>query len=120
MALGIPGQGFLGNFLRKAILGEPIRVFGDGSQVRDPIFVDDVVHAFLLAGAAQNPKSRLWNLGGATALTVGGIAEMASAAAGSPAPVDQPFPGGSQAHRHRQLSQRFPQNSGGTRMAAAC
>jgi nucleoside-diphosphate-sugar epimerase len=92
MALDIPGQGFLGNFLRKAILGEAIRVFGDGSQVRDPIFVDDVVNAFLLAGAAQNPKSRLWNLGGGTALTVGGIAEMASAAAGAPAPIYQPFP----------------------------
>ena len=91
MALDIPGQGFLGNFLRQAILGEAISVFGDGSQVRDPVFVDDVVQAFLLAGTARNPKSRLWNLGG-RALTLAGIAKMTSAAASAPAPVFQPFP----------------------------
>ena len=52
MALHIPGQGFLGSFLRRVLLGQHLEVFGDGRQLRDPVFVDDAVDAFLAAGAA--------------------------------------------------------------------
>jgi UDP-glucose 4-epimerase len=92
MALNLPAQGFLGGFLRKAMLGEPIGVFGDGRQLRDPVYVDDVVDAFLVAGAASNPPNRVWNVGGAQALPLSAIATAVSAAGDSPAPVFQPFP----------------------------
>lgn len=92
MALNIPCQGFLGGFLRRALLGQPIEYFGDGLQLRDPVYVDDVVDAFLAAGATADAKSRLWNVGGCAALPVARIAEIISAAAGSPAPVYRPFP----------------------------
>ena len=62
MALNLPAQGFMGGFLRKAMLGKPITVFGDGRQLRDPVYVDDAVDAFLLAGAvtetAEPPVER--------------------------------------------------------------
>jgi UDP-glucose 4-epimerase len=92
MALNLPTQGFLGGFVRKAMLGEPITVFGDGRQLRDPIYVDDVVGAFMLAGAAIVPPNRLWNVGGAQALPLSAIATAVSAAADSPPPIFQPFP----------------------------
>ncbi len=47
-------QGFAGIFIRKAISGEAIQVFGDGQQSRDFNYVDDAVEAFLLA--TDNPK----------------------------------------------------------------
>lgn len=92
MALHLPGQGFLGNFLRKAILGQPIEIFGDGRQFRDPVFVDDVADAFLLAGATANPSSRLWNVGGGDTVSLADIARTIASAAGAPTPVFRPFP----------------------------
>ena len=50
MAFNIPCQGFLGNFLRRSLFGQPIEIFGDGRQLRDPVYVDDVMDAFLLRG----------------------------------------------------------------------
>jgi nucleoside-diphosphate-sugar epimerase len=92
MALNLPAQGFMGGFLRKAILGEPITVFGDGRQSRDPVYVDDVVAAFVLAGAVTKPPNRLWNVGGGQELPLSAIALAVSSAANSPAPIFQPFP----------------------------
>jgi UDP-glucose 4-epimerase len=92
MALNVPGQGFLGHFLRRALCGETIEIFGDGRQLRDPIYVDDVVDAFLLAGSAGPGPRRLWNVGGAATLPLSSIAETISIAAGTPAPVYREFP----------------------------
>lgn len=92
MALHIPGQGFLGNFLRRVLCGQRLEVFGDGCQLRDPMYVDDAVAAFLAAGAADDPPSRLWNVGGPEALSLDKIARKLSAAAGAPAPFFRPFP----------------------------
>ena len=92
LALGLTGQGFLGNFFRRAILGETIEIFGDGRQLRDPVFVDDAVDAFLLAGGAEAPQSRLWNVGGFQSLPLTEIAATITAAAAAPKPVCRPFP----------------------------
>lgn len=92
LAIGLSGQGFLGNFLRHGLLEQTIELFGDGRQLRDPVYVDDVVDAFLLAGAAPIPQSRLWNVGGHQALSLADIAAVVSAAAGAPPPVCRPFP----------------------------
>src|SRR5256885_11466410 len=40
-------QGFITTFIKLALNGEPIKVFGDGSQLRDFTYVDDAVEAFL-------------------------------------------------------------------------
>lgn len=92
MALGLTCQGFLGNFVRRALLRQPIEVFGDGRQLRDPVYVDDAVDAFLLAGASQAPQSRLWNVGGGATLPLAQIACIMSAAVGMAGPVFEPFP----------------------------
>ena len=92
MALQIPCQGFLGNFLQRALLGQTIEIFGNGRQLRDPLFADDAVDAFLLAGAADNPRSRVWNVGGPDALPLARIARIVSAEAGIQDPILRPFP----------------------------
>jgi UDP-glucose 4-epimerase len=57
-------QGFIGWFIRKAVLGEEIQIFGDGHQRRDFDYVDDVVDAFLRAGASEKTNGEVFNLGG--------------------------------------------------------
>ncbi|MGQ9633882.1 MAG: NAD-dependent epimerase/dehydratase family protein [Bryobacteraceae bacterium] len=59
MALWEPCQGFLGTFLRRMLLRQPLEVFGDGRQLRDPLYVDDAIDAFLLAGAAPQLPSKI-------------------------------------------------------------
>lgn len=92
MAMNIPCQGFLSNFLRRLLLGETIEVFGDGNQLRDPVFVDDAVEAFLKAGEIAGPPSRIYNVGGPETLSLAEIARTAAAAAGAAEPVLRPFP----------------------------
>lgn len=92
LALWLSGQGFLANFLRRGLLEQAIEIFGDGRQLRDPVYVDDAVDAFLLAAGVDAPQSRLWNVGGLQALSLANIAEVISAAGGGPPPVCRPFP----------------------------
>ena len=56
--------GFIGWFIRKAVLGEEIEIFGDGKQVRDFTYVDDVVEALLLAATNEECYGVYFNLGG--------------------------------------------------------
>jgi nucleoside-diphosphate-sugar epimerase len=92
MALNATCQGFLCVYLRKALLAEPIEIYGDGLQIRDPAYIDDVVDAFLRAGIHPKPPHRLYNLGGTEQLTVERIAVIcASLSAGSPV-VRRSFP----------------------------
>jgi len=56
-------QGFVGIFIRQALRGETLQVFGTGRQVRDFNYVDDVVEALLLAGAADACCGQVFNLG---------------------------------------------------------
>jgi UDP-glucose 4-epimerase len=58
-------QGFIGWFVRLALDGAEIQIFGDGSQVRDFVHVDDAVEAFLRAGASDAVNGGVFNVGGA-------------------------------------------------------
>jgi len=63
-------QGFVGWFIRQAIDGEEIRVFGDGQQVRGFNYVDDVVDALLIAGTDEKLRGDCFNLGGEKPVTL--------------------------------------------------
>ena len=56
-------QGFIGIFLRQALAGETIKIFGTGNQRRDFNYVDDVVEALLVAGITDDCYGRVLNLG---------------------------------------------------------
>jgi len=92
MALHLPQQGFLGVYLRQALEGKPIMVYGDGSQLRDPVHVGDVVDAFLLAGVASRLDSRKFNIGGPQVVCVGEIAATVACLGGATAVHEIPFP----------------------------
>ncbi len=57
-------QGFIGWFVRLAIEDAEIQIYGDGRQVRDFVYVDDAVDAFLLAGADDAANGQVLNVGG--------------------------------------------------------
>jgi len=56
-------QTFLGIWIRNLLEGRPIAVFGDGAQVRDFNYVDDVVDALLLAALSDEADGETYNLG---------------------------------------------------------
>ena len=57
-------QGFIGWFIRLILEDKEIQVFGDGSQIRDFVYVDDAVEAFLAAGATDAVNGEAFNVGG--------------------------------------------------------
>ena len=62
---GTEDQGWVAHFLIQALQGRPITIFGDGKQVRDLLYVDDAVDAYLLARSHSAALSgQAFNLGG--------------------------------------------------------
>ncbi|MCK9264987.1 MAG: NAD-dependent epimerase/dehydratase family protein [Deltaproteobacteria bacterium] len=56
-------QTFLGIWIRRVIGGEPFLVYGDGLQMRDFNYVDDVTDALLAAAASERANGEIYNLG---------------------------------------------------------
>jgi len=57
-------QGFIGWFIRLVVEDREIEIYGDGSQLRDFVFVDDAAEAFLAAGASDGCNGEVFNVGG--------------------------------------------------------
>ncbi|MCS6839262.1 MAG: NAD-dependent epimerase/dehydratase family protein [Roseiflexaceae bacterium] len=69
-------QTFLGIWIKRLIDEEPIQVFGDGSQIRDFNYVDDVVEALLMAGASPAADGGIFNLGSDETINLRNLAEL--------------------------------------------
>jgi CDP-paratose 2-epimerase len=68
---GTEDQGWVAHFILRALRGEPIMLYGDGMQVRDILYVDDLVEAFLLAEEhGKRLAGRAFNLGGGPANSI--------------------------------------------------
>jgi UDP-glucose 4-epimerase len=76
-------QGFIAWFIRLALEDKEIQVYGDGSQIRDFVYVDDAVEAFLAAGAAEAVNGEAFNVGGDEHLTHKALVELLIKLAGS-------------------------------------
>ncbi len=85
-------QGFIGWFMRQAVLGEEIQIFGDGRQKRDFDYVDDVVDAFLRAGAMDQAVGQVFNLGGDEPVALIDLVELLIEVAGCGSFKVVPFP----------------------------
>jgi len=57
-------QGFVGWFIRLVLEDRPLTVYGDGSQRRDFLYVDDAVEALLRIAVAELPPGAVLNLSG--------------------------------------------------------
>jgi UDP-glucose 4-epimerase len=69
-------QTFLGVWIKLLLEGKPIKVFGDGEQLRDFNYVDDCVEALLLAGASEKSNGKVYNLGSKEVIGLKDLAEM--------------------------------------------
>lgn len=73
---GQTGEGAIQIFIRKALLNEPISIYGDGTQIRAWCYVDDMVDALMLAVEHPNAVGESFNIGNARAVTtIFGLAE---------------------------------------------
>lgn len=68
---GTEDQGWVAHFLISALEENPVVIYGNGKQVRDILFVEDLVDAFVLAGKNINKLSgEVFNIGGGPQNTV--------------------------------------------------
>ena len=68
---GTEDQGWVAHFLIQSMLRRPVTVYGDGLQVRDILFVEDLVDAMLLAhDAIDEIRGEAFNVGGGPANTI--------------------------------------------------
>lgn len=62
---GIEDQGWIAWFSIASVLGKPITIYGDGKQVRDVLFIDDLVDLYLIAiDKIDLCQSKVYNIGG--------------------------------------------------------
>jgi CDP-paratose 2-epimerase len=68
---GTEDQGWVAHFLIQALKGKPITLYGDGKQVRDILFVEDLVKAYLLAMEnIEDISGNAFNMGGGVSNTI--------------------------------------------------
>jgi nucleoside-diphosphate-sugar epimerase len=85
-------QTFLGLWIRQALAGEELLVFGDGTQRRDFAYADDVVRALCLAVTSPEAIGHVFNVGGAPHVSLEEAARLVVRLAGSGGYRFVPFP----------------------------
>jgi UDP-glucose 4-epimerase len=77
----------LPSFVRQALAGEPITVFGDGTQSRSFTYIGDVVGCLLKLAAEPRAIGEVFNIGNSEEVTILQLAEEVKAQAGSASPI---------------------------------
>jgi UDP-glucose 4-epimerase len=85
-------QGFIAWFVRKALRGDEIQLFGTGEQLRDMCYVDDTVEALLLAAASESAIGQIYNVGGLRPVSLKEVVETLVEVAGKGSYKLVPFP----------------------------
>lgn len=85
-------QGFLPIFIRRAFENQPITLYGEGEQLRDCLYIDDVVDAMLLAAVSPDASGELFNVGHPSPHTLREIAEVIVQQVGGGTIVQVPWP----------------------------
>jgi UDP-glucose 4-epimerase len=85
-------QGFIGWFVRAVLLGQTIQLYGDGEQLRDMCFVEDVIDALLTVAISEDSVGGIYNLGGPRPVSLREIAETLIDIAGAGELTTIPFP----------------------------
>ena len=74
-------------FIRLALEGRPLTVYGDGRQSRDFTYIEDMVEAFLIMGSDQRAVGRAVNFGTGHDVTMVKLAQMIKKFTGSASPI---------------------------------
>jgi len=77
----------LPNFIRAALAGEPIRVFGDGRQTRNFCFVGDCIDAMMSLLESRSVHGEAFNIGGPEEVSMNELAERVKRLTGSKSPI---------------------------------
>lgn len=85
-------QTFLGIWIRRIIEGDPFEIFGDGTQIRDFNYIDDVIDAFLLAAIREEADGQVYNLGADDPVNLMDLAKLLTQIRGSGTYQVIPFP----------------------------
>ena len=85
-------QGFINWFIRLLVEGKEIQLFGDGLQMRDFNFVEDVVDALLLAAVNEKANGEIFNLGGNEPISLKDLVELMIEVNGNGSYTLVPFP----------------------------
>ena len=85
-------QSVIAWFIRQALDGGTIKLFGGGQQQRDFNYVDDVVDALLLVGASRKAEGDVFNLGGSEPITLAALAAQLIQLTGQGSISNAPFP----------------------------
>jgi UDP-glucose 4-epimerase len=80
---GKRGQGIIGQAIQKALRDETLEIWGDGTVVRDFIYVEDVAEALLLAITSE-ATGEVVNIGSGTRTSVNDIVDLVGRAVGRP------------------------------------
>jgi UDP-glucose 4-epimerase len=83
---------FIGLWVRQVLDGEEITVYGDGGPVRDMLYVDDAVDAFLLSALHPGSDGRVYNVGGDEAISLLDLANLMIEVNGGGRVVKIPYP----------------------------
>lgn len=85
-------QTFLGIWIRLLVEGKELPVFGDGKQIRDFSYVDDVVEAMLLCAASSDADGEIFNIGADDPINLRDTAELLIRVNGAGSYHMVPFP----------------------------
>ena len=63
--MGVEDQGWVAHFSKQFLTGKPITIYGDGYQVRDLLYIDDLIQAYVLAiQQIETARGQSFNIGG--------------------------------------------------------
>lgn len=79
-------------FIRQALDNEPITIYDEGNQLRDYVYVNDVVHAYLLCGITSEADGKVYLLGSGNPIKLIDYARLVVKLAGSGSVTKVPFP----------------------------
>lgn len=75
--------GIVNQFIQAAVNGTKIKIFGDGDQKRDYLYIEDLVNVLLRSAWSSNSRNKIYNIGSGEGRSLLEMAELAIAAAGS-------------------------------------
>ncbi|GAB6067981.1 NAD-dependent epimerase/dehydratase family protein [Methylothermus subterraneus] len=80
-------QGVIPIFIRRLLAGKSLQIWGDGSIVRDYIYIDDVAEAFCRAAVYDGPE-RVFNIGSGRGISLNALVEHLARLSGRPPEVE--------------------------------
>jgi UDP-glucose 4-epimerase len=85
-------HGMINVFVRQSLAGRAIELFGDGRQLRDYLYIPDLVSILLDCGTHRAAVNETFNIGSGTGTSLREAAEQVAAATGGPAIRSVPWP----------------------------